>query len=81
MVRGFRHQTDQDQEREKVGDPLVTLSDMRALKYCNRGARLWCARYGLDWDHFRKHGLPASVIEATGNAMAIRLCNEVRRGR
>jgi hypothetical protein len=61
-------------------DPLVTLSDMRGMKYCNPGARLWFKRYGLDWNVFRKEGLPASVLEQTGDAMAIRLCDEVRRG-
>ncbi len=61
-------------------DPLVTLADMRGIGYCNRGARLWFSRYGLDWNLFRKEGLPASQIEATGEAMALRLCSEVRRG-
>lgn len=64
-----------------MSDPLVKLADMRGLKYCNRGARAWFVRHGLSWRQFRREGLPASVLEATGDAMALKLCSEVRRGR
>lgn len=62
-------------------DPVVTLSDMRGMGYCNRGAREWFLRKGLDWNSFRKEGLRASLLEQTGDAMAIRLCKVVRDGR
>lgn len=64
-----------------MSDPLVTLADMHSLGYCNRGARLWFKRQGMDWPGFRRRGLPASVLEATGDAQAIRLCEAVRHGR
>lgn len=60
---------------------MVTLTDMRSQRYCNRGAREWFERHGLDWRRFRHEGLPASVLEATGDAMAIKLCKWVRDGR
>jgi len=44
----------------------------RELGYCNRGLREWCAREGLDWPSFVKHGLDAEVLRATNNAMAAR---------
>lgn len=62
-----------------MSDPLVTLADMHSLGYCNRIARVWLKRYGLSWYQLRNEGLPASVLEATGDAQAIRLCEEVRR--
>lgn len=63
-----------------MSDVRITLSDMRGLGYCNRGARAWAERHGIDWRAFRREGLPADVLEGTGDAMAIRLVNEVRRG-
>ena len=47
---------------------------------CSRGARAFFQRHGLDWEKFRHEGLPAEVIEATGDAMALQVV-EVARGR
>ncbi|MCH9691042.1 MAG: hypothetical protein K0U59_03080 [Gammaproteobacteria bacterium] len=43
---------------------------MRALGYCNRGAREWFARYHLDWSAFIDRGIEAEYLLATGDAMA-----------
>jgi hypothetical protein len=51
----------------------VTLRDARALHYCARGCRTWCERHGFDWAQFRGPGLDAGAVEATGDAMALRL--------
>lgn len=53
-------------------DPLVTLAHARSVVYCSRGMRAFAARHGLDWQAFISSGIPASVLEATGDAMAIR---------
>lgn len=53
-----------------MNDPVVTLAHCRRLNYCARGMRIFCERHELDWQQFRKHGLPASLIEGTGDAMA-----------
>lgn len=53
-------------------EPVVTLEHCRALGYCARGMRAFFAQHGLDWAAFRAAGLPASTIEATGDAMAQR---------
>lgn len=53
-----------------MSDVTVTHADMRALEYCNRGARQWFARHGLDWAAFISAGLPAAQLLATGDAMA-----------
>lgn len=59
---------------------LVRLEHMRSLRYCSRGARDFFERNGLDWATFIKEGLPVEQIEATGDAMALKLA-EVARGR
>lgn len=52
---------------------IIHHSDLRALKYCNNGAREFFNRHGLDWSEFMKNGLPEEVFTSTGDAMAIRL--------
>ena len=58
---------------------LVTHSDAKALGYCNAGLRKWFPRNGVSFDDFRQHGVTAEWLRATGDAMAIRLANEVER--
>jgi hypothetical protein len=60
---------------------LITMRDVRAAKACSRGAREFLAKHGLDYDEFLKNGLPASVIEATGDAMALDIVRIARNGR
>lgn len=59
---------------------IVTMRDIRAAKQCSRGTRTFFKRHGLDWDDFLTNGIPAEKLEATGDHMAIRVC-EVARGR
>lgn len=69
------------QARDDAGGPLVRLHhcvgvDGRA--YCARGLRAFFARHQLDLRSFVRDGLPAGVIEATGDAMAIRAAARAR---
>lgn len=41
--------------------------------YCHRGARQWFARNGLDWDHFRHHGIDSAVLLRIGDPFAVAL--------
>lgn len=52
-----------------LADPLVTVEHMRKARLCSRGARQWATRHGLDYMRFLSHGYPASVFEATGDAL------------
>lgn len=61
-------------------DVLVFQKDMRSLKYCSRGVRDFFKRHELDYSDFLKNGIPASTLEATGDAMA-KAVAEVARGR
>lgn len=46
---------------------------LRELGYCNRGARAFFVRHGLDWSAFLRAGIPAEQLERTGDAMALKL--------
>lgn len=59
---------------------LVRMEHIRAARMCSRGARAFFARHNLDWQAFLKDGLPAEVLAATGDAMALQVV-EVARGR
>ncbi len=57
---------------------IVTMRDVRACKMCARGARAFFNRHGLDWSDFIRNGIDSSVLEATGDAMALRVVGYVR---
>jgi hypothetical protein len=57
---------------------IVTLDHCRRLNYCARGMRSFFANHGLDWTTFIDRGLPAETIEATGDAMALRVVELAR---
>jgi hypothetical protein len=53
---------------------LYTVPDFKGgIGYCGPGARRWFAQYGFDWGDFVKNGLPASVLAATGDALALKV--------
>jgi hypothetical protein len=58
--------------------PVVTMQDVRAARQCSRGARAFFARHGLDWSRFLREGLPVEQVEATGDAMALKVCAVAR---
>lgn len=49
---------------------VVIHADLRALGYCNRGARAWFKRQDLDWPAFLKQGIEAERLLQCGDAMA-----------
>ena len=67
---------------------IITLEDMAQVRgfnvrpgLCRSGARAWAARHGLDWDTFRKRGLPASQLLAVGDAFAVATVEQARARR
>lgn len=60
-------------------DPTIVINDLMALGYCNRSARPWFAQNNLDWNAFLDHGLPASVMLATGDALIPPLVEVARK--
>lgn len=57
---------------------IVKHEHMRHLNYCNKGARPWFEKHGLDWSKFVTEGLPEELLLATGDAMAIRVVERAR---
>lgn len=60
------------------GDPQVEVRHLRAAKFCVRGARAWATQHGLDFEHFIRHGYPASALEATDDALGMILASIAR---
>lgn len=52
---------------------IVTHTDLRRMGYCNKGAREFFKRHGLDWQKFIREGLPAEDFLATCDEMAVQL--------
>lgn len=58
---------------------MVTMRHVRQLNLCVHGARAWCARYGYDFRTFAREGLPARLVEATGDAFAVQAAELARK--
>ncbi len=64
-----------------TADIVVTMRDVRAAKGCSNGARMFCKKHNIDWSEFLRVGVKASVLEATGDAMALNLVEVAKNGR
>ena len=60
---------------------IVRISHTRQLKYCSRGMREFCQKYGFDYSDFLENGIESSELLSRSNndAMAIAAV-EVARG-
>lgn len=56
----------------------VEARHIREAGLCVRGAKQWFRLHNLDFDHFIRHGYPAEVIEATGDAMGLKVATLAR---
>lgn len=61
-------------------DVLVRVSDARELGFCVRGIKQFCDENGLSFRELCKNGLPAAVLEQTGDERAVKLVRYVRTG-
>lgn len=57
---------------------MVKIQHLRAADFCRRGARAWFQHYDLPWGEFLENGLPVEQIEATGDALALRVAQIAR---
>jgi len=48
---------------------IIRHEDLRAIGYCNPGARLWFNRKGLDWGEFLQHGVELEDLTGIDDAM------------
>lgn len=57
-----------------IEDKTITVNDARLLyKGCIPGWKYFAEQNGLDWVKVRRHGMKASELLATNDAMAIEL--------
>lgn len=61
------------------GPVIVTMRDVRSVHSCSRGAKAFGERHGLDWNDFLQNGIDASLLDATGDAMAKRITDYARK--
>lgn len=61
-----------------MDDLIVTVEHLRKAGLCSRGARQWFAYTGLDYADFLKNGIPASRVEATNDALGMRVLKIAR---
>ncbi len=59
---------------------IVTMTHVRKARMCAAGTKAFFKRHNLDLKTFLHHGLPVETIEATGDAMALKVA-EIARGR
>lgn len=65
-----------------VPDILITVSDAReCFKGCIPGWKAFSERHGFDWKTVTRHGLYASQLKATNDAMALQLVEYVYKKR
>lgn len=57
---------------------IITPQHIYGAGLCASGARAWFARHDLDWAEFVARGLPASTLEATGDALALQVVTHAR---
>ena len=62
----------------EVTSVRVRMKHIRAERLCAGGAREWWRRHKLDWSDFLANGIEASVLEATGDAYALRVVERAR---
>lgn len=62
-----------------TGPVMVTMRDVRSVHSCSRGARAFGQRHGLDWNGFLQGGIDATILDATGDAMAKRIADYARK--
>jgi len=57
---------------------LLKPADLRACRFCNRGARRFFLAHNLDWQLFIQQGIDVRLLEATGDPMAMRAVKAAR---
>lgn len=60
-------------------DVIVTMKHIRAAKLCASGARNWFDVNGFSWNDFLINGKSADELEATGDALALRVTAAARK--
>lgn len=57
---------------------IITHSDLAAMKFCNRGARLFFERHGLNWQTFMQQGIDDSELVGIDDEMMRQVVERAR---
>jgi hypothetical protein len=60
---------------------LIGMKEVRKMKWCAKGARDFCLRYGIDWKEFRTVGVTCERLLETGDARATEIVKAAKNGR
>lgn len=63
-----------------IDEPRVYMRHIRQAGMCAHGIRAFANRHGIDFKEFVENGLPVSVLEATGDAMALKVVEIAKNG-
>lgn len=58
---------------------IVTIKHVREELLCSKGARVWFEHHGLSWADFIRSGIAVETMEATGDALALRVAARARQ--
>lgn len=58
---------------------MIRMEHVRAVGFCNRGAREFFKRHGLNWQEFIDHGIPEEKLIEIGDHHGLRVVEVARR--
>lgn len=58
---------------------IVRIQHIRSAKLCASGARRWFESHGFSWADFLANGKSADELDATGDALALRVTAIARK--
>lgn len=58
---------------------IVKHCDLASLRFCNRGARQFCERNGIDWSEFMTNGIDSSKLEHIDDEMVKKVIERAKR--
>lgn len=62
---------------------IIRHEDLRVIEFCNKGARQFCVRHGIDWSAFMRDGVDAKTVSHVDDEMlkqVIRAAEKRERG-
>lgn len=77
MVRRLKHAGHQVEGWGQ--EVIITHADLASCKFCNRGARQFFDRHGLNWSSFLQHGIDSSELEHIDDAMVRQVLDRAAR--
>lgn len=58
---------------------IVTYADIKACKFCSKGARAWFKEKKLNYLDFVKNGIDAAIFIETNDPFALRAVEQAKR--